>query len=95
MEKAGSTPGLPPQPAVEGTGPNMFLVGVDIEPGTYKVEGQSMYHWFRLSCLDGSSDCIIEHDIFFEGGRTYVSILDTDKAFKLTSGPTTLTKVGD
>lgn len=70
-------------PVVEFMGPGIFLVGVDIEPGTYRFELlDEHYYWERLSCLDGTFSCIITND----GGEGpgYVTIYPTDKAFNTT-----------
>ena len=67
----------PQIPLVQFNSPGMLLVGTDVEPGTYKIEGDC--YWERLSCLDGSFDCIIANAKI--EGQSYVEILISDKAF--------------
>jgi hypothetical protein len=71
----------------------MFLVDRDIAPGTYQIEGEDLGYTRRLSCLDGSSDCVIEM-IDMEGGG-YVTVREGDMALKVGaySGEATITRV--
>lgn len=69
----------PEAPVVQPIGSGIFIVGTDIEPGVYKLEGDICL-WERLSCLDGSFSCVIEQGGLQEQG--YVEVLETDLAFK-------------
>lgn len=69
-------------PAAEGFTPGLKLVGVDIEPGTYRSEGGSLCYWERLSGLTGEFSDIITNDA--GGIDPVVQILDTDVAFEST-----------
>jgi hypothetical protein len=74
----------PQIPVVQFKGPSMFLVGKDIEAGTYKIEGEC--YWERLSCLDGSFNCITANANI--SGQSYVTITADDKAFNTTGNCT-------
>lgn len=65
--------------AIPGSG--TFLVGEEIQPGTYRTEGTSGFcYWARLSGLSGEFDDIITND--FSEGPSFVTIADTDVAFE-------------
>jgi hypothetical protein len=70
----------PQIPVVQFKGPGMFLVGTDIEEGTYKIEGEC--YWERLECLEGTFSCIISNGNV--EGQGYVTILEKDIAFNTT-----------
>lgn len=57
--------------------PGLYLVGTDIQPGTYKGNSADCY-WERLKDLDGSFNSIIANDI--SEGQFYVKVSDTDFA---------------
>jgi hypothetical protein len=57
----------------------MYLVGSDIQPGTYVSTGASGCYWERLSSLTGDFETILANDN--PSGQTYVEILPTDVAF--------------
>lgn len=67
----------------EGTipGDGIFIVGDDIEPGTYRgnVDGGSCY-WARLSGTSGDFDDLIANDNV--AGPTVVTIPESDVAFE-------------
>jgi hypothetical protein len=67
-----------------------YLVGKDIEPGTYKSEGGSMGYWARLSGFTGELDHIVANGN--PEGSTIVEIKESDKGFQ-TFGNGTWTKV--
>lgn len=73
--------GAPVMMATDGT----YLVGTDIQPGTYKsapthANNYLFCSWYRLSDLSGS----LESNIAIENspGTTFVTIAPTDVAFK-------------
>lgn len=55
-----------------------FVVGSDIEPGTYKANPAGQCYWARLSSTSSESDIIANH---LAGGLTTVTISASDKAF--------------
>lgn len=57
-----------------------YLVGADIQPGTYRNEGTSACYWARLSGTGGTVDDIIANDN--PRGQSYVTIDPTDTAFQ-------------
>ena len=61
-------------------GDGTFLVGDDIEPGTYRTQGGAGCYWARLSDLSGSVDGILANDN--ASGSAIVHIKKTDKAFQ-------------
>lgn len=73
-----------PEDKTSFPGSGTFLVGEDIEPGTYATDGGSgMCYWARLSGLSGEFDDIITNGI--PDGQGYVTIAATDVAFETTS----------
>lgn len=93
---ASTTPPAPLYPSVEPVAPSpdsipgtgTFLVGADVEPGTYRsapADGSLMAwcYWSRLSSLDGTLDSIIAND--GGDGQKIVTIAASDAAFE-TSG---------
>lgn len=69
----------------------MYIVGKDIEPGTYKSEGgNGMGYWARLSGFSGDLDSIIANGN--PDGSTIVEISSSDVGFE-THGAGTWTKV--
>jgi hypothetical protein len=68
----------PPAPE-PGFGDGIFLVGSDIQPGTYRADGTSDCYWKRLSDLSGDLDAILANDNAV--GQVYVEMLPTDVAF--------------
>lgn len=66
---------------IPGTG--IYLVGDDIQPGTYRGDGSSEYcYWARLLGTSGSLDDIIANGN--PGGPTVVTISESDVAFETT-----------
>ncbi len=61
-------------------GDGTHLVGVDIQPGTYRAPGGEYCTWERLSGLGGEMDNIIAIDAF--ATKPTVEVRATDKAFK-------------
>lgn len=69
------------QPTGTSFGPGTWIVGADIQPGTYRsdpVTGACL--WKRLSGFGGDSDEVIAQDLVMEGPTT-VTISATDAGF--------------
>lgn len=78
-------PGEGGEPAGAGatiSGDGTFLVGADIEPGTYRTAGTDTCYWARLSGTLGSFDEIIANN--FGAGQQVVTIDASDVAFETT-----------
>ncbi|GAB2690412.1 hypothetical protein [Nocardia thraciensis] len=78
-----TTPAPPPTPAgpaavirKDGT----YVIGVDIQPGTWRTEGASFCYWERVKNLSGGVGSILDNSA--ASGQQVVTILPTDKAFK-------------
>lgn len=91
-------PAAPAKPASAESfpGDGTYVVGTDIQPGTYRskpADGQlmEMCYWSRLSSLSGEMGSILANDI--AKGQTTVTILPGDKAFE-TKGCDEWVKVG-
>jgi hypothetical protein len=69
----------PPQAASVMTEDGIYLVGVDIKPGTYRSGSSGDCYWARLSNTNGDLDSIIANH---NGGNSVVTIRRTDKAFE-------------
>ncbi|MBE1524397.1 hypothetical protein [Nesterenkonia lutea] len=62
-------------------GSGTFIVGEDIQPGTYRTDGGSGYcYWARLSGLSGEFGDIITNGL--PDGQGFVTIAETDVAFE-------------
>lgn len=72
-------------------GDGVHLVGTDIQPGTYRNDGQSGCYWARRSGVSGDSGEILANDIV--NGPTVVAIAASDAAFQ-SSRCGTWTKIG-
>ena len=59
-------------------GSGTFIVGRDINPGSYEASASAGCYWARLASLDTSN--IIDNDN--AAGPVAVQILSTDKAFE-------------
>ena len=72
----------------EALSAGVYVVGEDIEPGTYKTDGPAddsfsgMCYWARLSGLSGEFDELIANDAF--EGQTTVVVNEGDVALELT-----------
>lgn len=98
----GAAPGVPPMPgqsveaaAADGSsipGNGTFVVGSDIQPGTYKTDGPDSFGctYFRLANTSGDFNAIITSNV--TQGPATVTIADSDGAFQ-TSGCKTWAKV--
>jgi hypothetical protein len=72
-------------------GDGLFLVGVDVRPGTYRNAGGENCYWARLRSTSGELGAIIANDN--PTGPTVVTIRSTDKAFE-TSNCATWQRIG-
>jgi hypothetical protein len=68
-----------------------YLVGSDLQPGTYRATGGRSCSWERLSDLTGDYDAMLAMD--FPDGQAYVELLPTDVAFSV-EGCGTWSRVG-
>lgn len=59
----------------------LWLVGTDIQPGTYRATELDGCYWERLSGLDGTIDSIIANDFIIDSGQAVVEISESDVAF--------------
>lgn len=81
-------PTLPPGTFTDGT----YVVGEEIQPGTYKTAGPDansmvpLCYWARLSNLEGDLDSIIANDNI--QGQTTIVIKASDKAIRFDNGCT-------
>ena len=77
-----ATPGLPtPTPGPSAAfGEGVYIVGVDILPGTYRNAGTASCYWARLSGFSGSLDDIIANSNV--DGPAVVTIQATDTGFE-------------
>ena len=80
-----SAPGEPaPEPEESGAGTipgdGTFLVGEDIQPGTYRTDGEEGCYWARLSDASGELESIIANGN--PQGPTTVTISTSDAAFE-------------
>jgi hypothetical protein len=66
-------------------GDGTYVVGRDIQPGTYSTSGGLFCYWERLSGLSGEFDDVIADD--FAEGQGYVTIEPTDVAFETSDCP--------
>ncbi|MGY1714191.1 hypothetical protein ACI78R_07025 [Geodermatophilus sp. SYSU D01106] len=57
-----------------------YLVGPELQPGTYQSTGGSNCSWQRLSNLSGDYDAVLAWE--FPDGQTYVELLPFDTAFR-------------
>jgi TolA-binding protein len=62
-------------------GDGTFVVGKDIQPGTYKSEGQDSCYWARLAGLGGGLDDIIANDN--TSGPVTIEVSPGDRALEL------------
>ncbi|WP_156349678.1 MULTISPECIES: hypothetical protein [unclassified Mycobacterium] len=71
------TPPPPPGPKTTIESDGTFIVGTDIEPGTYRSAGKSGCYWARLRSLNTND--VIDNNV--NDGPQAVQILPTDRAF--------------
>ena len=67
-----------PRAPIPGNG--TWLVGEDVQPGTYKSDGARACYWARLSGLSGELDDILANQNV--RGQAVVTISATDRAFE-------------
>lgn len=60
----------------------MYMVGRDIEAGTWRGETDDTCYWERLSCAKGTLDCIITNDI--PEGQFFIEVSPSDYAISVT-----------
>lgn len=72
-------------------GDGTYLIGTDIQPGTYRTEAAGNCYWERLAGLGGNLEDIIANDL--PSGAAIVEIASSDVAFS-TQGCGTWQKVG-
>lgn len=60
-------------------GPGTFVVGTDIEPGTYRNSGDGSCYWARLSNFQGGFDALTANEN--ADGQTIVEIAASDAGF--------------
>lgn len=77
-----AAPGGPAEGAGTIDGDGTYLVGADIEPGTYRSAGADTCYWARLSGTSGNFEEIIANN--FGAGQQVVTIDPTDAAFETT-----------
>lgn len=68
-------------PASTIPGDGVYVVGVDVQPGTYVSSNSGYCSWYRLSGLSGDAQDIIASDNT-SSGKMYATISPSDKAFK-------------
>ena len=73
-------------------GDGTYIVGVDIQPGTYRNEGAGSCYWERLSGFGGAIDDIISNDN--NDAIAIVAIATSDAGFSA-SRCGTWTRIGD
>jgi hypothetical protein len=69
----------PPGPKAAISEDGVFLVGVDIKPGTYRNGNEADCYWARLKSTNGDLDAIIANG---NGGNQVITVKKTDKAFE-------------
>jgi hypothetical protein len=62
-------------------GEGTYIVGTDLEPGTWTAESGDNCYWARLSGFGGTEAEIIQQGLAAEGVRPTVTITDTDSGF--------------
>lgn len=78
-QRESAVSGAEAEVAKNSFGAGMYLVGSDIQPGTYRSGGGDFCYWERLSGTGGSFSEIIAND--FSDGPSIVTISPTDVAF--------------
>lgn len=73
-------PPVPAGPATRISKDGTYLVGTQIQAGTYQSTGGDFCYWERLNALTGSFNAIITNGA--DEGQQFVTILVSDKAFK-------------
>ncbi|MER6122735.1 hypothetical protein ABT173_08580 [Streptomyces sp. NPDC001795] len=77
---SGTKSGAHDKPALGGDG--SYVVGKDVQPGTYRTTGNTdgMCYWERAKDASGDTDSLIANDNVT--GTSYVTVKATDKLFK-------------
>ena len=71
----------PPAPAAT-IGPGAWVVGSDIQSGTYQANASAGCYWERATSFEGTIASIIANDFMPTGGTALVAIAPTDTAFR-------------
>ncbi|MGH3326327.1 MAG: hypothetical protein ACRDPT_00735 [Streptomycetales bacterium] len=66
-------------------GEGMFVVGRDVQPGTYRTQGSAFCYWERLSDRSGAYESVIDRELATR--PAVVTIKGTDEAFHTTGCP--------
>ena len=74
-------PPTPAGPASKIRKDGTYMVGVDIQSGTWRATGGSFCYWERMRNLTGGVGSIIDNSL--SDGQQLVTVLPTDKAFKV------------
>lgn len=69
----------PPDTMYSEIGPGTYLIGRDIEAGTWRGDAGESCYWERLTCVSGDFNCIITNSN--PEGQFFVEISDSDYAF--------------
>jgi hypothetical protein len=73
----------PPSPTIRTFDPGQYLVGSQLPPARYEMNGSQGCYWERQSGLSGSLDDIIANDFRGFDGRVIVDIAASDVGFEL------------
>lgn len=76
---ATNEPALPTGPAAAIAQNGTWLVGTDIQPGTYRSSSDPSCYWARLANTSGDFDAILANG---NGANQIVTIAKSDKAFQ-------------
>ncbi len=86
-------PYTPPASASATITQGAWVVGSDIQPGTYSSNVLDGCYWERATSFDGTFGSIIANDFISTGGPAFVTILPTDAAFKTDDDCGTWTRI--
>jgi len=87
-------PYTPPASASATIKQGAWVVGSDIQPGTYSSIVSNGCYWERATSFDGTLGSIIANDFISTGGPAFVTISPTDTAFKTDNDCGTWTRIG-
>ena len=86
-------PYTPPASASATITQGAWVVGSDIQPGTYSANVSNGCYWERATSFDGGLGSIIANDFISTGGTAFVTIAFTDTAFKTDNDCGTWTRI--
>ena len=75
-------------------GPGTYVVGSDIEPGTYRTQAQPGCFWSRTTGFTNSVNQTIANDFVVAGGQVIVTIEATDVGFQAEGECGTWSRIG-